>query len=75
MGKHHGAWGDSRFSGRKGCDIFLEGDTEALGKELSFLSSGSMNQTHPAREPRAHSTRPPSTLWPRPLASRSKSWG
>ena len=48
---------------------------EALRKELSFLSSGSMNQTHPAREPRAHSTRPPSTSRPRPLASRSKSWG
>lgn len=75
VAKHHGAWGDGRFSGRKGCDIFLEGDTEALGKELSFLASGSMSQTHPAREPRAHSARPPSSSPPRSLASRSKSWG
>lgn len=44
VGKHHGARGDGHFLGRKGCDIFLEGDTEALGKELSFLSSGSVSQ-------------------------------
>lgn len=48
MGKHHGASIEGHFSGRKGCDIFLEGATEALGKELSFLSSGSVSQKHPA---------------------------
>lgn len=72
MGKHHGTWGDSYFSGRKGCDIFLEGDAEALGKKLSFLSSGSVSQKHPAREPWAHSPCPPGT-WP-PL-SRLEPWG
>lgn len=48
MGKHHGASTEGYFSGRKGCDIFLEGDTEALGKELSLLASGSVSQKHPA---------------------------
>lgn len=75
MGKHHGAWGDSDFSGRKGCDIFLEGDAEALGKKLSFLSSGSVSQKHPAREPWAHSPCPPGTWPPRSPPRTQALWG
>lgn len=37
-------------SGRKSLGIFLEGETEALGKELSFLSPGSVSQKHPAQD-------------------------
>lgn len=74
MGKHHGAWGDSYFSSRKGCDIFLEEDAEALGKKLSFLSSGSVSQKHPAREPWAHSPCPPGTRPPRPRLA-LQPWG
>lgn len=42
-GKVLGVWEDGYFFGRKGCDIFLEGDIEVLGKEFGFFFLGSVS--------------------------------
>lgn len=50
--------GEMAISQAGRAETFFWKGIEALGKELSFLLSGSMSQKHPAPKPRAHSAVP-----------------